>query len=73
MYPKFMFYREKIRKYQDFFHLKIIVFTAVKSCSILHRRVIVMVQVTCPLRERLRTYKIITKYHFFTLIIISSP
>ena len=42
MYPPSMF-RAKIRKkYVLFFHLKIIVLTAVKNCSILRRRVILM-------------------------------
>ena len=41
MYPQSMFLA-KIRTYNNF-HLKIIVFTAVKYCSILHRHVCVMI------------------------------
>ena len=47
MYPQCMFSNKK--KYLNFssektiFHLKIVTFTAVKSRSILHRRVIVMI------------------------------
>ena len=35
-------FRAKIRKISRFFYLKIIVFTALINCSILHRRVCVM-------------------------------
>ena len=42
MYPQSMF--EAKRKYQThFFHLNIIVFTAMKNCSLLHRHVCVMI------------------------------
>ena len=41
MYPHIMFLA-KIRKNITIFHLKIIVFTAVKNCSILHGHVFVM-------------------------------
>ena len=41
MYPQSML-RAKIRKNITFFHLKIIIFTAVKYCSILHGRICVI-------------------------------
>ena len=48
MYPQSMFWA-KIRKLLTFFHLKIINFTAVKYCCILHGRVCVMFSETaCP-------------------------
>ena len=47
MYRRSMF-RAKIRKISVFFfHLKIIVLTAVKKCSILHRRVFVTITQKC--------------------------
>ena len=40
MYPRSMFWAKN--EHFHFFHLKIIVFTAVKNCCILHGRVIIM-------------------------------
>ena len=42
MYPQSMF-KSKNKKNIKHFHLKIIIFRAVKYCSLLHRRIFVMV------------------------------
>ena len=47
MYPQSMFQAKIRKKKNTIFHLKIIYFTAVKNCSILHGRVFVMVKHRC--------------------------
>ena len=57
----------KIRKY-IFFHLKMIVFTAVKYCYILHRRVFVMISTSLRALSKLKL--LLVHYHAQHLAII---
>ena len=64
-------FRAKIREISQFF-LKIIVFTAVKKCSILHWRACVIITKTIPCNEeRLTPHFYIVKLGFKRVYIIS--